>query len=152
MTPTALGAAPLLLTTPAGSDVPGWQAVGDPVHRLVARSDDADAATGAVAALRPDERTVFCLDFRRDRPLHLLGAAAWEPADAPIEVVADPRPEVVDHPLPAWQVTASPSGPAYADAVRTALEVIATGRLRKVVLGRWLDLAGPVDDMLVPAL
>jgi isochorismate synthase len=107
-------------TTPDGAD-PGW-------------------ADEVVAALQPGERAIGALSFAPGAPgiLH--------------QVVGEERPLV--RPVSptrerSYEVHEFPTAAAYADMVRAVLDKIADGVVRKVVIGRCLDVIS--DPPLVPA-
>ncbi len=107
-------------TTPDGAD-PGW-------------ADD------VVAALQPGERAIGALSFASGAPgiLHQV-VGSERPLRRP---VATPRKRTYD-------VREFPTSEAYADMVRVVLDKIAEGAVRKVVIGRCLDVTS--DPPLEPA-
>ncbi|PWN02240.1 isochorismate synthase [Nocardioides silvaticus] len=132
----ALPARPLLFAS--GEDA----YVADRVHRTWSSPDWADPAwaDGVVAALQPGERAIGALSFAAGAPgiLHQV-TGSERPLHRP---ATPPRNRSYD-------VREFPSAEAYADMVRAVLDKIAAGVVRKVVIGRCLDVIS--DPPLEPA-
>ena len=132
----ALPARPLLFAS--GEDA----YVADQVHHTWTSPDWADPAwaDGVVAALQPGERAIGALSFAAGAPgiLHQV-VGSERPLHRP---ATPPRDRTYD-------VREFPTAEAYADMVRAVLDKIAAGVVRKVVIGRCLDVTS--DPPLEPA-
>lgn len=116
--------------------------VADRVLRTWTTPDGTDAgwADEVVASLQPGERALGALSFAAGAPgiLH--------------QVVGSERPLVGPERAPrerTYEVHEFPTAEAYADMVRAVLDKIAEGLVRKVVIGRCLDVTS--DPPLEPA-
>ncbi|KAA1419041.1 isochorismate synthase [Nocardioides humilatus] len=116
--------------------------VADRVIRSWTTEDGADAAWASevIAALPAGERAIGALSFAAGAPgiLH--------------QVVGSERPLVGPETTPRerkYEVYEFPTAEAYADMVRAVLDKIAAGVVRKVVIGRCLDVIS--DPPLEPA-
>lgn len=116
--------------------------VADRVLRTWTTPDGADPdwVDEVVAALEPGERAIGALSFAAGAPgiLHQV-VGSERPLRRP---VATPRERT-------YRVREFPTAEAYADMVRVVLEKIAEGTVRKVVIGRCLDVTS--DPPLEPA-
>ena len=116
--------------------------LADRVLRTWTTPDGADPtwADEVVAALRPGERAVGALSFAAGAPgiLHQV-VGSERPLRGP---VGEPRERTYD-------VQEFPTAEAYAGMVRAVLDKIEAGVVRKVVLGRCLDVTS--DPPLEPA-
>lgn len=138
ITPAALARRPLLFAS-------GQEAyVARRVLRTWETPDGADVAWGErlVAALGPEERALVALSFAPGAPglAHQVVGSEHALERPPGDGGAGGR---------TYQVTEFPTADEYAAMVETALARIADGTLRKVVLGRCLDVVS--DPPLAPA-
>ncbi len=132
----ALSARPLLFAS-------GEEAyVADRVIRTWTTPDwaDTDWADEVVAALPEDQRAIGALSFAAGAPgiLHQV-VGSERPLQSPVAQPRDRTYDVHEFPTPA----------VYADMVRAVLDKIEAGVVRKVVIGRCLDVIS--DPPLEPA-
>ncbi|GAB3363974.1 isochorismate synthase [Amycolatopsis echigonensis] len=109
----------------------------------------AEALEAAVLAGVANPVVVGAIGFRPDSGSSLIVPAVVRRAEAPggdSWTDGDPRPGREETPRPVnqnpWAVVPRPAPEVYAESVREAVDLIADGELRKVVLARALDLVG----------